>query len=95
MEIAQLLLSELITNCVQHGAAGRPEVWINVRASLFPHALCVEVSDGGPTFRHEPDPPSTDLAAGRGLWLVAELSSRWGISDRGPARVWFELARAA
>ena len=93
-ELGQLLLSELITNCVQHGAAGHPGVWIKVRASIFPRVLWVEVSDGGSSFQHQPDPPSPDSPGGCGLWLVGELSTRWGISNRGPARVWFEVERA-
>lgn len=91
--VAQLLLSELVTNCVLHGAAGRPGVRVDVRASIFPEALRVEVSDGGAAFRHEAGLSAPDLEGGRGLWLVAEMSSQWGLSDHGPARVWFEIAR--
>jgi anti-sigma regulatory factor (Ser/Thr protein kinase) len=91
--LAQLLLSELVTNCVLHGVAARPGVWVSVRASLFPNTLRVEVSDGGATFRHQTEIPAADLEAGRGLWLIATMASHWGISDRGPARVWFEISR--
>ena len=93
LELAQLLLSELVTNCVLHGAAARPGVWVSVRAWLFPDALRVEVSDGGAVFRHAIDLPTSDLEAGRGLWLIATMASHWGLSDRGPARVWFEILR--
>jgi anti-sigma regulatory factor (Ser/Thr protein kinase) len=95
IELAQLLLSELVSNCVLHGAAGEPDVWIDVSAATFPEMVRVEVSDGGPTFRHDPVLPALDAGSGRGLYLVAQISSRWGISERGIARVWFELPRSA
>ena len=95
IELAQLLLSELVSNCVVHGAAGEPDMWIDVSAATFPEMLRVEVSDGGPTFRHEPVLPAVDAGSGRGLYLVAQIASRWGISERGVARVWFELPRKA
>jgi anti-sigma regulatory factor (Ser/Thr protein kinase) len=93
MDLAQLLLSELINNCVVHGAAAAPGTWIDVSASIFPQAFRAEVSDGAPAFRHIPGRPPTDEGSGRGLYLVEQLSSRWGISERGRSRVWFELAR--
>ena len=95
VEVAQLLLSELVTNCVMHGAAGRPGIWIDITVSLFPRVCCVEVSDGGPSFHYEPGPLSAETVGGRGLYLVDQLSTCWGISGRGQAGVWFELQRAA
>jgi anti-sigma regulatory factor (Ser/Thr protein kinase) len=95
MGTAQLLLSELINNCVLHGSAARPGAWIDVTASIFPESVSVAVSDGGPAFQHEPRPASEDSESGRGLNLVEQLASRWGVSERGSARSWFELSRAA
>ena len=95
VEVATLLLSELVTNCVLHGAASRPGVWIDIALSLIPHGLWVEVSDGGPSFHHQPSPVPAEAVAGRGLYLVDQLSTRWGISGRHRARVWFELQQAA
>jgi anti-sigma regulatory factor (Ser/Thr protein kinase) len=94
LEQAELLLSELINNCVLHGAAANPDARIDVTASIFPQSVWIEVCDGGPTFQHKPRKPSPDSYSGRGLYLVEQLSSRWGISPRGAARVWFELPRA-
>ena len=94
LEVAELLLSELINNCVLHGAARQPGAWIDITVSLFPRVLWVEVCDGGPSFRHEPRPAPADALTGRGLYLVDQLSFRWGISDHRPARVWFELHRS-
>ena len=95
VEVARLLLSELVTNCVQHGAASHPGTWIDIRVSLFPHVLWVETSDGGARFHHQPGPAPAEAVTGRGLYLVDQLSTRWGISGRHRARVWFELQRAA
>lgn len=91
---AELLMSEVINNCVIHGAAAGPGARIDVTASIFPHVLSVEVTDGGPKFKRTSRLPSSDSDSGRGIFLVEQLSSRWGISDRGTARVWFELPRA-
>jgi anti-sigma regulatory factor (Ser/Thr protein kinase) len=92
---AELLLSELINNCVLHGAAGDPGARIDVTASIFPHVLSVEVTDGGRTFKRASLLPSAESDSGRGIFLVEQMSSRWGMSDRGTARVWFELPRTA
>jgi anti-sigma regulatory factor (Ser/Thr protein kinase) len=91
--VAQLLLSELINNCVLHGVAGGPEAWIDITVSTFPRSLWVEVTDGGRTFHHEPHAVSPEAESGRGLYLVQQLASHWGISDHGTARVWFEVPR--
>jgi anti-sigma regulatory factor (Ser/Thr protein kinase) len=92
---AELLLTELINNCVIHGAAASPESHIDITASIFPQVLSVEVTDGGRTFKRSSLLPDADSDSGRGIFLVEQLSSRWGVSERGTARVWFELPRAA
>ncbi len=83
VEFAHLLLSELVNNCVLHGVAGRPEVWIDVSAPLHPNSLWVEVSDGGPSFQHTPVAPSPEADSGRGLHLVDQLSSAWASAFTG------------
>jgi anti-sigma regulatory factor (Ser/Thr protein kinase) len=95
VEVARLLLSELVTNCVLHGTARGPEVSIEITVSLFPDVLSVEVHDGGPVFHHQPGPAPAEAGAGRGLYLVDQLATRWGISGQHQARVWFELQRVA
>ena len=52
-----------------------------------------EVIDGGPGFdpANLPRPPAA--AGGRGLRLVAAMSSRWGVErGEGRLRVWCEIA---
>ncbi|MFF7732072.1 SpoIIE family protein phosphatase [Streptomyces sp. NPDC007984] len=67
----ELILSELITNAVRHGAEP-----IRVRL-LYRRTLICEVSDSSNTAPHLRRAASTD-EGGRGLFLVAQLSQSWG-----------------
>ncbi|MFF5370588.1 SpoIIE family protein phosphatase [Streptomyces sp. NPDC013187] len=68
---AELILSELITNAIRHGAEP-----IRVRL-LYGQTLICEVSDASNTAPHLRRAASTD-EGGRGLFLVAQLSQSWG-----------------
>ncbi|RSS72816.1 SpoIIE family protein phosphatase [Streptomyces sp. WAC06614] len=68
----ELVLSELITNAIRHGTA---PVKVRVIRSL---TLTCEVSDGSNTSPHLRYAATTD-EGGRGLFLVAQLSQRWGV----------------
>ena len=85
---AELLLTELVANVVQH--VGRP---MRVELTCRDGRLHVEVEDPAPA------PPVVQIPddvseGGRGLFLVASLADRWG-TEREPGtpgkRVWFEL----
>ncbi|MEV0494726.1 SpoIIE family protein phosphatase [Streptomyces atratus] len=67
----ELVLSELVTNAIRYG--GGP---IQVRL-LRNSALICEVSDGSSTSPHLRRAAITD-EGGRGLFLVAQLTERWG-----------------
>lgn len=88
VEIARLLVSEVATNAVRHGA-GRPLL----RVEVTPARLRVEVSDGARGTLTVPD--QVELAeGGRGLLLVDTLASRWGVEEGDEGKtVWFELDR--
>jgi signal transduction histidine kinase len=84
-ESAELLTSELATNCVQHARTGfeldvcaQGEVRIEVRDS----------GQGTPRLRS----PALHDPSGRGLQIVAALSGSWGVipSPHGKS-VWFTL----
>ncbi|MFE2089915.1 SpoIIE family protein phosphatase [Streptomyces sp. NPDC059460] len=67
----ELILSELITNAIRYGTEP-----IRVRM-LRDRSLVCEVSDGSSTAPHLRYAATTD-EGGRGLFLVAQLSERWG-----------------
>ena len=90
-EVAVLAVSELVGNAVRHTAdSGRGT--LTVRLSMTPRRLRVEVVDastGRPAVKH----PPVEAEGGRGLWLVSELATRWGVEpDREGKRVWVEVA---
>jgi anti-sigma regulatory factor (Ser/Thr protein kinase) len=86
IEIAALLVTELVTNAVLHA---RTPIVLVVESS--PGSVFLAVNDkaaGEPIARDY----GVDAATGRGIKLVRELSSRWGVerSDAGK-RVWCEI----
>lgn len=92
-----LMTSELVTNGVVHSAGGRS---VGLRLTKFPDAVRVEVDDPGAGFDPSgpavPDQLPGPEMGGRGLFVVDQCSSRWGIrraeTDRGRRfSVWFEL----
>ncbi|MFH8337632.1 SpoIIE family protein phosphatase [Streptomyces sp. AM6-12] len=83
---AELILSELITNAVRYGSAP-----IRVRL-LHDRGLICEVADGSSTAPHPRRAAATD-EGGRGLFLVAQLASRWGTRYTARGKViWAELS---
>jgi anti-sigma regulatory factor (Ser/Thr protein kinase) len=88
----RLLVSELVTNAVRHANLSSGDV-IRLVFEVADHALRVEVHDPGGGF--VPTAPSPDPArpSGWGLYLVAELSDRWGVDSDDTTLVWFELDR--
>ena len=90
---ASLCLSELVTNAVQHpdGDAGDE---LELAIALGDDALRVEVADSGGNF--EPGSPTEGDEGGWGLFIVDQLSSRWGTESGSDRTVmWFEVERPA
>jgi anti-sigma regulatory factor (Ser/Thr protein kinase) len=90
LEVAQLLLSELVTNSMRHAGLG-PDDRIRVRAEAGLGRLRVDVFDGGRA--HKPPlaggiRPNPGARSGWGLYLVDTLATRWG---NGVGWHWFEL----
>jgi serine/threonine-protein kinase RsbW len=86
-----LLLSELVTNSIQHGGAGSEES-VQVRLASSHERVRVEVFDPGPNGagpRHR-----VEEGGGYGLLLVDRLADDWGRADTdaGGTLSWFELS---
>ncbi|MFD9337655.1 ATP-binding protein [Streptomyces sp. NPDC060028] len=88
-EVAELLITELVTNALVHTDQGA-----EVSASLAATRLRVEVRDYAAR-RPRPHVPSADDGThGRGLVLVQALADAWGVDALalGSGKVvWFEL----
>ena len=84
-----LLLSELVTNSYRHSGAGDQPIGVDVRIGR--DAVRCEVTDQGRGFDGHPVPASERGVGGWGLYIVDELSDRWGVRPGPPSRVWFEL----
>ena len=94
LEDAQLLVSELVTNAIRHAGLDEADT-IKLVVETGDRALRIEVCDSGRGFEiSEPEPDPT-RPSGWGLYLVRELSDRWGVDRGGQTRVWFELDREA
>jgi anti-sigma regulatory factor (Ser/Thr protein kinase) len=85
-----LLLSELVTNAIQHGGAG-PHETIQVRLASTPKRVRVEVHDPGA--RGLGARNRIAESGGLGLLLVDRLSDGWGREETelGGSRAWFEI----
>ena len=85
-----LLLSELVTNAIQHGGAG-PHETIQVRLASTRKRVRVEVYDPGSRGSGPRD--RIEKGSGYGLLLVDRLADTWGRENTkgGGSLAWFEL----
>ena len=85
----RLIVSELVTNALRHGADGER---IDLAVTPKPEFLCVQVTDDGPGIAPRPRALDTDEEGGFGLFFVEQLTRRWGVTrENRRTRVWFEL----
>jgi anti-sigma regulatory factor (Ser/Thr protein kinase) len=88
LEAAELMTSELVTNCVRHA---RTDFELSVRPG---EEVRVEVRDSGDG-RPVPRSPGARDASGRGLRIVEAMSDEWGVIDGASGKtVWFSLRDA-
>jgi anti-sigma regulatory factor (Ser/Thr protein kinase) len=87
----RLLVSELVTNSVQHASVAAEDSIVLV-VSINDDMVRVTVSDDGPGFVPPTSPPQEDADAGWGLFLVEQLADSWGVGEGGKG-VWFEISR--
>jgi anti-sigma regulatory factor (Ser/Thr protein kinase) len=86
-----LLVSELVSNAVEHGGPHGPTSTVGVEVDVRPDRVRVEVTDAGAS---EPvvGNGSVHRPSGRGLLLVEALAGRWGCSRLPVGKtVWFEV----
>ena len=96
-DVSELLLSELVTNAVEHARVPSGRL-IKVRIEVAGDRLRVEVHDAchdRPVVRPRAaaEEEAEEREAGRGLLLVGELSAHWGCCPRAGGIgkfVWFE-----
>jgi serine/threonine-protein kinase RsbW len=88
---AELVVCELVTNSVRHGAL-TTDGFVRVRLVVWPDLLHVEVEDSGTTGKFTPRPAGFDGEGGFGLRIVAAVARRWDILQDHGTRVWVELA---
>jgi anti-sigma regulatory factor (Ser/Thr protein kinase) len=87
-QVAELLISELVTNALRHTRSD--VILVDVRTEARVRVSVTDQSARMPQ-RQSPGP---DEPEGRGLMIVDELAEDWGI-DALPGdgkRIWFELA---
>jgi signal transduction histidine kinase len=85
----RLIISELVTNALRHGAPGE-----RIDLAMTPKSgyLCVQVTDDGPGIAPRPRATAPEEHGGFGLFFVEQLTRRWGVTrENRRTRVWFEL----
>jgi anti-sigma regulatory factor (Ser/Thr protein kinase) len=90
VEVAELMVSELATNCIRHAGSA-----FEVAVTRGGDSIRVQVTDPGagePTVRS----PTAEDPTGRGLRIVQALSADWGVERVSTGKaVWFTLETAA
>jgi anti-sigma regulatory factor (Ser/Thr protein kinase) len=90
VDVARLLVTELVTNAVQHGAG---TVVLHVARDGV--RVRVHVEDESPDLPVVVEPKQPWPDRGAGMRLVAALADSWGVAPRGDGqpgkRVWFAL----
>jgi anti-sigma regulatory factor (Ser/Thr protein kinase) len=97
----ELMISELVTNCVRHAGMQEDTGRITVHAAVAPDKLRVEVCDTGHGFDAGPprlrsfEAPDGGLRpdGGLGLVLLDRLAAAWGVATEDEVCVWAEFDR--
>jgi anti-sigma regulatory factor (Ser/Thr protein kinase) len=84
----ELLATELVTNVVRHAGLG-PDDTLELSIDVDADLVRVGVLDHGAGF--EKGLKRRDERGGWGLFLVQEVSDRWGVTKTLSNKVWFEI----
>jgi serine/threonine-protein kinase RsbW len=89
-QVIELLAGEVVANAVVHGPVDGE---IRVRVDVVAAEVRISVSDESTARPSVQNPAPTD-PSGRGMSLVAALSTAWGVERRGldGKTVWFSVA---
>jgi anti-sigma regulatory factor (Ser/Thr protein kinase) len=87
-ESGQLVVSELVTNALQHGKGA-----IELRLKLLGEFLRIEVVDQGRDQAPAVRQAQPDESGGWGLRIVDQLAAQWGVFE-GTTHVWADVALA-
>lgn len=90
VDVATLLVSEVVTNAILHARTG-----VTLTVDQHGATAHIAVHDGSP-LHPRPHEFSATSATGRGLRLLDQLAARWGVEsdrERGGKVVWFEVGR--
>jgi anti-sigma regulatory factor (Ser/Thr protein kinase) len=103
-DLVELVASELAGNAIRHSGSGAPEGQFTVHLAALVNRWLVRVDDaGGTTQPHVCAPPvmertedlddyGDEVETGRGLAMVAAVSSEWGVlGDENARAVWAEI----
>ena len=103
-DLLEMVASELAGNAIQHSASGRPGGKFILELADLRDGWQVRVIDeGGPNMpricplasiedAHDLDGLGDEIEAGRGLAMVAEVSSDWGVQgDQNSRSVWAKI----
>jgi anti-sigma regulatory factor (Ser/Thr protein kinase) len=86
-QLAELVVSELVTNAVVHAYSCS-----RVILTCGDSALRVSVRDYCPTPTPRPRPIDVTAASGRGLHLVVALADNWGVNQHPDGKtIWAQL----
>ena len=88
----ELLTSELVSNAVRHSRTDGDGT-IGLHIGVGSGTIRISVVDGGAGFEPAERVRDPNDEGGWGLFLVEEISDRWGI-EKDPHRVWFEIDRS-
>ncbi|MEU4492997.1 ATP-binding protein [Streptomyces sp. NPDC023998] len=87
---AAQIIAEFAANAVTHARV--PGRDFELRLTLAPKALRIEVSDARGEREPAPTPTTADAETGRGLLLVEAVAAKWGVANRLVGKtVWAEL----
>jgi anti-sigma regulatory factor (Ser/Thr protein kinase) len=95
VERSALFVTEAVTNSVTHaGLTAAQPIDLNIQVSS--RCLRIEVTDEGTrSFDPVATLPNAGQDTGRGLWMIDQLTDRWGVDFTSSTRVWceFDLGR--